>query len=91
MTYLKPPPNGKTASEPEADFESRWSPKFAVATASLFDESDVRTDPRGIVAPTDSIDQSSENDEETVRDDHAIAVILDPTLKVAICVAVVSN
>lgn len=40
---------------------------------------------------TDSIDQSSDNDGETVRDDQAIAVIPDPTLKVAICDAVVSN
>ena len=38
-----------------------------------------------------SIDQSSENEGETVRDDQAIPVILHPTLKVAICIAVVSN
>ena len=47
--------------------------------------------PLGIIASTDSIDQSLENDGETVRDDQAIAVILDPTLKVATCVATVSN
>lgn len=40
--YLKPPPNGKISSEPEADFESKWIPKSAVATASLSHESDVR-------------------------------------------------
>lgn len=45
MTHLNPPPNGKTSSEFEADFESKWSPKSAVATASLFHENDVRTSP----------------------------------------------
>ena len=50
-----------------------------------------KSKPPWIAAWTDSIDQSSDNEGETVRDDQAIAVILDPTLKVAICVAVVSN
>ena len=47
--------------------------------------------PPEIAVSTDSIDQSSESEGETVRDDQAIAVILDPTLKVATCVATVSN
>jgi len=50
-----------------------------------------KSKPPGTVASTDSIDQSSENEGETAREDQAIAVILDPTLKVATCVATVSN
>ena len=50
-----------------------------------------KSKPPQVAASTDSIDQSSENEGETVREDQAIAVILEPTLKVAICVAAVSN